>query len=67
MSDTSTIVYYSGFSGWQADPEYVLPHGVTIMLSFFRSYDFKKGQHVPEKRITHNLASVKKPKRRRKD
>jgi len=43
-----------------------MPHGATIMLSFFRSYDFKKGKHVPEKRIGHNIASVKpKPKRRK--
>jgi hypothetical protein len=49
----STKIYYSGFAGWQADPEYVLKHGTTIMLSYFRSYDFKKGQLVPEPRVIH--------------
>lgn len=62
MSD-STRIYYSGFAGWQADPEYVLLHGTTVMLSYFRSYDFKKQQLVPEPRVVH-ASKDKRPKRK---
>lgn len=54
--DKTTRVYYSGFAGWQADPEYVMLHGVTVMLSFFRSYDFKKATLVTEPRVNHATA-----------
>jgi hypothetical protein len=58
--DEPAIVYYSGFAGWQADPEYVMLHGVTVMLSFFRSYDFKKAALVPEPRVKHATADKRK-------
>lgn len=52
-------IYYSGFAGWQCDPEYSMLHGTTIMLSMFRSYDFKKQKLVPEKRVTHATADAR--------
>lgn len=53
MKNAPAVIYYSGFAGWQADPEYTMLHGTTVMLSFFRSYDFKKQKLIPEPRIIH--------------
>jgi hypothetical protein len=60
MGTEPTMLHHSGFAGWQADPEYVVPCGIHIMLSFFRSYDFKNHEIKEEPRVKHQHEDARK-------